>query len=264
MPNPLPVLICYSRSGGTLMNRILGSLENVIVLSEVNPWGAFKPMLEQAQDWFGLINDEEKKDLQSKGFVQQVDELQKKAINRNLRLIIRDWSAANFMKGLVRKKTPSYKLETIEELKKSFPLKPLVLTRDPYTTWKSNFENFQKYFDLDKETFFYGYEKYLHASQSFPRIRLEDFTAFPQNYVRWICEYWDLPFSANGAENFHAFDRCTGENTLAKKMDGRDQIRPVRIDPWPTDLDLKTKRILQRAYAWTSYEVSPLNPLKLQ
>ena len=134
MPKPLPVLICYSRSGGTLMNRILGSLENVIVLSEVNPWGAFKPMLEQAQEWFGLINDEEKKDLQSKSFVQQVDELQKKAINRNLRLIIRDWSAANFMKGLVRKKTPSYKLETIEELNKSFPLQPLVLTRDPYTT----------------------------------------------------------------------------------------------------------------------------------
>jgi hypothetical protein len=160
------------------------------------------------------------------------------------------------MKGLVRKKTPSYKLETIQALNKSFPLQPLVLTRDPYTTWKSNFENFQKYFDLDKKTFFYGYEKYLEAAQSFPRIRLEDFTAFPQKYVRWICKYWDLPFSEKGVENFHAFDRCTGENTLAKKMDGRDQIRPVGIDPWPTDLDLKTKRMLQKVYSTTSYEVS--------
>jgi hypothetical protein len=83
-----------------------------------------------------------------------LEELQKKAINRNMQLIIRDWSAANFMKGLVRKKTPSYKLEMIQELKSSFLLKPLVLIRDPYSTWKSNFENFQKYFDLIKRRSF--------------------------------------------------------------------------------------------------------------
>jgi len=256
MKSELPVLICYSRSGGTLMNRILGSLENVIVLSEVNPWGSFKPMLDQAQDWLSLINGQEKKELERTTFAEQVRELQKRADLKGKRIVIRDWSAANFMKGLVRKKTPSYKLETIQALNKSFPLQPLVLTRDPYTTWKSNFKNFQKYFDLDKEAFFYGYEKYLEASQSFPRIRLEDFTAFPQDYVRWICEYWDLPFSEKGVENFHAFDRCTGENTLAKKMDGRDRIRPVGKDPWPTDLDLKTKRMLQKVYSKTSYEVS--------
>ena len=78
----LPVLICYSRSGGTLMNRILGSLENVIVLSEVNPWGSFKPMLEQAQEWFCLINSEEKRNLEGKTFAEQVGELQKRATEK--------------------------------------------------------------------------------------------------------------------------------------------------------------------------------------
>ena len=249
----IPVLICYSRSGGTIMNRILGSLENVVVLSEVNPWGSFKPMLEQAQEWFGLINDEEKRVLEGRTFTEQVRELQKRAAGKGRTIIIRDWSTANFMKRLVRDRKPSYRLETMIELGRSFSLKPLVLMRDPYSTWKSNSDNFGKYFNLSPQSFFREYGKYLASIQAMPRIKLEDFTSFPGCYVRWICEYWNLPFSEKCLTNHHQFVYCTGDNSLAKPIERGADIQKVSQDLWPLSLDQKTINSMKRIYPMTSY-----------
>ena len=33
------LLLCYARSGGTLLNQMIGSLPNVVMLSEVSPYG---------------------------------------------------------------------------------------------------------------------------------------------------------------------------------------------------------------------------------
>jgi len=249
----LPILICYSRSGGTLMNRILGSLVNVIVLSEVNPWGSFKPMLEQAQEWFRLINAEQKRDLEGRTFAEQIGELQKRATEKGKTIIIRDWSTANFIKGLVPNRKPSYRLETMIELGRSFSLKPLVFMRDPYSTWKSNSDNFGKYFNLSPENFFREYGRYLAAIQSMPRIKLEDFTAFPSDYMRWICEYWDLPYAEKCLTDFFQFVHCTGDNTLAKPIDRAAGIQKVSPEPAPKNLDQKTILFLKRIYHSTSY-----------
>jgi hypothetical protein len=255
MKRELPVLICYSRSGGTLLNRILGSLKDVIVLSEVNPWGSFKPMLEQAQEWFRLINAEEKRGLESRTFAQQIGELQKRATGQGKKIIIRDWSTANFMKGLVRDRKPSYRLETMIELGRSFSLKPLVLMRDPYSTWKSNIENFGQYFDLSPQKFFCEYGKYLASVEALPRIKLEEFTSFPANYMEWICEYWNLPYIKECLTNFYHFAHCTGDNTLAKPIARGVGIQAVSPAIWPKNLDLKTTKNLKRIYHMTSYNL---------
>ena len=237
------------------MNRILGSLENVIVLSEVNPWGSFKPMLEQAQEWFRLINAEEKRGLEGRAFAEQIGELHKRAAEKGKTIIIRDWSTANFMKGLVRDRKPSYQLETMIELGRSFSLKPLVLMRDPYSTWKSNSDNFGKYFDLSPESFFREYGRYLASIQSMPRIMLEEFTSFPRDHIRWICEYWNLPYNDECLTNFYQVVHCTGDNTLAKPIERGTGIQKVSPEPWPENLDQKTINILKKAYGMTSYSL---------
>lgn len=256
MKSELPVLICYSRSGGTLMNRILGSLENVIVLSEVNPWGSFKPMIEQAQEWFSLINSDERKDLEIRTFAEQVIELDKKAKKQCKQLIIRDWCTANFMKGLIKGKKPSYRLETIEALKDQYLLKPLAIVRDPYSTWKSNHEKFEKYFDMRPRRFFSDYCKYIITLRDLPRIRLEDFTAHPSEYMRWVCSYWGIAFDKNVLDKHGQFTRCTGDNTLAKPMTNNCKIKKVIAVPWAEDMNLKTKKELKKLYQLTSYECS--------
>jgi hypothetical protein len=256
MQSEQPVLICYSRSGGTLLNRILGSLKDVIVLSEVNPWGSFKPMLEQAQEWFRLINAEEKRGLEGRTFAEQIGELQKRATEKGKTIIIRDWSTANFMKGLVRDRKPSYRLETMIELGRHFSLKPVVLMRDPYSTWKSNSDNFGKYFDLSPESFFCEYRRYLASIQSMPRIKLEELTYFPREHIRWICEYWNLTFSEKCLMDFYQFVHCTGDNTLARPIERGAGIQKVSPEPWPENLDQKTIKLLRRVYSMTSYNLA--------
>jgi len=238
------------------MNRILGSLKNVIVLSEVNPWGSFKPMLEQALEWFELIDAEEKRCLEGRTFAEQVGELQKRAAEKGKTIIIRDWSTANFMKGLVRDRKPSYRLETMIQLGRRFSLKPLALMRDPYSTWKSNYDNFGKYFDLNLESFFLEYEKYLASIQPIPRIKLEDFTSFPRDHVRWICEYWNLPYADECLTNFYQFVHCTGDNTLAKPIERGAGIQKVSQEPWPKSLNQNILNALKRAYDMTGYDLT--------
>lgn len=235
------------------MNRILGSLENVIVLSEVNPWGSFKPLLEQAQEWFSLINDKDRRDLEIKTFAQQIEELQKRATEKGKTIIIRDWSTANYMKGLMRDRKPSYRLETMIELGRNFSLKPLVLMRDPYSAWKSNSDNFGKYFDLSPESFFREYGKYLSSIQSMPRIKIEEFTSFPREHTQWICGYWNLTFSEKSLTDFYQFVHCTGDNTLARHIERGVGIQKVSPDPWPSNWGHKTLKSLKKVYDMTSY-----------
>ena len=213
-------------------------------------------MLEQALEWFELIDAEEKRCLEGRTFAEQIGDLQKRATEKGKIIIIRDWSTANYMKGLVRDRKPSYRLETMIELGRSFSLKPLVLMRDPYSAWKSNSDNFGRYFDLSPKTFFREYIKYLASIQMMPRIKLEEFTSFPRDHIRWVCEYWNLSFDEKCLTNFYQFVHCTGDNTLARPIARGAGIQKVGPEPWPKNLDQKTINTLKRAYRMTSYNLA--------
>ena len=56
----ITLMICYARSGGTLFNKCVGSMNDIIMLSEVNPlgggWGkrrenSYTTPAEQAKKW---------------------------------------------------------------------------------------------------------------------------------------------------------------------------------------------------------------------
>ena len=63
------VMICFARSGGTILNQCLGSLPGVVIMSEVNPLGggkgkgaeSYRTIKSQAKNWYGidLISDED-------------------------------------------------------------------------------------------------------------------------------------------------------------------------------------------------------------
>ena len=56
------IMLCYARSGGTLLNKCLGSLSDTIILSEVNPVGSgsgknkesLNSVYEQAKYWYNI------------------------------------------------------------------------------------------------------------------------------------------------------------------------------------------------------------------
>ena len=84
---------CFSRSGGTLLNKIIGSLPNVVMLSEVNPlgggWGArreksYTTPKEQALNWYGI-------ELRADDYVESILELNDICDKDNKTLVVRDW-----------------------------------------------------------------------------------------------------------------------------------------------------------------------------
>ena len=71
------LMVCYARSGGTILNRCLGCLPGVVMLSEVTPLvdqspagGEPRTVKDQARQWYGI-------ELQSHGFTESAggDEL---------------------------------------------------------------------------------------------------------------------------------------------------------------------------------------------
>ena len=70
-------MLNMARSGGTLLNQCLGALDQVVMLSELNPrgggWGIEGPasnttVQTQAKAWYNL-------EIQSKGYVEGLKEL---------------------------------------------------------------------------------------------------------------------------------------------------------------------------------------------
>src|SRR5437867_3010551 len=91
------VFYAFARSGGTLINRCLGCIPGNLVLSEVNPHGALVPMEVQARDWLGLIQSNATDEFCKVAYGEQVRRLAELASQRGDHLIIRDWSALNFL-----------------------------------------------------------------------------------------------------------------------------------------------------------------------
>lgn len=86
----LPVMICFARSGGTLLNRCLGAMD-VVVLSEVNPIGprSTATVRSQAAEWFDT-------ELEPQEFAPAVAALYAQCRAQQRPMLVRDWSYVNF------------------------------------------------------------------------------------------------------------------------------------------------------------------------
>ena len=98
------LMICFARSGGTILNRCLGSLPNVVMMSEVNPLGggvgvggnknSFTTVAEQAKHWYQL-------ELESKTFAENIIELEKICERNFQRQHSIFWTAMEWIKRVI-------------------------------------------------------------------------------------------------------------------------------------------------------------------
>ena len=97
------LLINYSRSGGTTISRVLGSIKNTILISEVHPnLDLMGSVAEQAKKWYNI-------DITIEAYQNMIFELYTKSISLNKRLIVRDFSFIEFISA-VRGVTNRYSL----------------------------------------------------------------------------------------------------------------------------------------------------------
>src|SRR5262245_64208293 len=90
---------CFARSGGTIVNRLLGASRDVVVLSEVGPAVSVRDPVAQAVEWLGLADPDEIDALRGREFGALIGELARRAEIHGKHLVVRDFVTPNFLPG---------------------------------------------------------------------------------------------------------------------------------------------------------------------
>lgn len=216
----ISVLYSFARSGGTLVNQLLGVHPQCLVLSEVNPTASFKPIQEQGLEWLGLLEESYINKFVSMPYHKQIKFLYDRSIAKGKKLIIRDWVSVNFLPGCSGPEIkPSGELEQAFYLERAdFRPVPLVIVRRGEAVYKSIEENFPKMEGLSLKSFSEYYLKYAYAVAEFPKIKLENLRSQPVNTLGEILNRLDLASDEINLllENFFNFKNCTGNISLKK------------------------------------------------
>ena len=201
------LMLCFARSGGTVLNKCLGSLPNVVMLSEVNPlgggWGkedadSFTTVKAQAKNWYQI-------DLNSDDFVESILELEKKCGNSGRHLVIRDWPFINFVPHEYNNWNPANRFLALEELEGKCNVIPFAFIRDSIDVWISRgAPNTEEVFD--------SYLLYVKAilKKKIPIFKYEDFCRNPELIIKKICDYSGLEYS-DSYQNYASFENVNGD-----------------------------------------------------
>ncbi len=199
------LMICYARSGGTVLNQCLGCLPHVVIMSEVNPLGGgggkgpvqYKTVKSQAKQWYGI-------ELHSNDFVESVLELEEVCNNMGYYLVIRDWTFVNFVPCVNNKWNPPNSLLTLEMLKHKCEVLPFAFIRDAIDVWISR--------GISIEDFFGPYLRYIKAIReaNIPIFKYEDFCRDPDKVMQQICECIHLEYSPS-YRKYASFQNVNGD-----------------------------------------------------
>lgn len=225
------VMICFGRSGGTVLNQCLGSLPKVIMLSEVNPLGggsgkksiSLRTVKEQAKYWYDI-------DISADGFAEGILELQKISANTGNRLVVRDWSFVNFVPNPSNEFDPPRKFLTLEALQGKFEVIPFAFVRDAIDVWISYGSTKLIYHKAMKE-FFDCYLDYIREilGRGIRIFKYEDFCRNPAEVIQRICEHTGLDYS-DSFWNYESFEKVNGDVQI---RGGSRGIRQKKIKPLP-------------------------------
>ena len=216
---PIIVKICFARSGGTVLNQYLGSLPNVIMMSEVNPLGgnwrkgkmALGTIKDQAKNWYQI-------DLKSDGFAESALELEKICRRSGHHLIIRDWTFGSFFPAKENDFNPPNSLSSLDVLEAKRDIIAFCFVRNVIDVWLS----LRVLTHIEIETFFAQYLKYVQAirERNIQIFKYEDFVKNPEGTVRDICAYTGLEYS-DSWKNYMSYSKVIGDTVFDPHSRGR-------------------------------------------
>ncbi len=213
------ILVNYSRSGGTLLSRVLGSLPGVVLLSEVNPKQNHAPHTDinfQMREWYGV-------EVEGNSFPEKIGFVQQWCADQGKTLIVRDVSAFDFMPNSTNNFSPAGRFETVHQLSEHFETECIGFVRDAIDVWISR--DCPPYFSRH-------YLPYVQAllDLRIPIFKYESFCRRPEVELPRICSAWSLPCDLTALERFHANHRVTGDNQTEKPSRGFAQPHIVTLE----------------------------------
>ncbi len=226
----IAVLRHLARSGGTMLTRCLGSMDRLVVLSEVHP-RAMKHTNPawQAQEWFGLISKPERAAFERPGasFVEFVTLVDQRARHKGKRLVLRDWSHIDYIG--VPYAVPTRRPALLEALSPAFEISTAVTVRHPLDQWQSLNTLDVIRGALTPEAYLAGVRAFSEQVAGEAFTRFEDFTRQPMVEARTLCERLDVPFDPSFMTRWHAYEKVTGDRKEhASRGSGRREIKPLQ------------------------------------
>ena len=202
-----------ARSGGTIISKCLGCMNNVLLLSEIHPKGGrwFDPII-QAHQWFGMFDSAEIREgrLTEMPFLEKISRVYEKAYGQNKTLIIRDWTHLDFTaKPFVE--NPTYELTTALVLDQQFELLHVATVRHPIDQWLSlrNLSVMKDQLTLDQ--FLLGYRKFAEKACEIGFIRYEEFIQDPPHVMTILCDRLKLLFDPDFLHKWYLYKTITGD-----------------------------------------------------
>jgi len=213
------ILHNLARSGGTLLSKCLGCMQDTVLLSEIHPLGVqwFNP-LQQAWQWFQLFSQEEVSAIKQQGglsFSESIELIYQKCQEQGKNLIIRDWSHLDFMAAPFLDK-PTNRVSINEVLADKFQIKEFNTTRHPIDQWLSLSRLSVMQGKISLESFLAGYHKFAQICAQTGFIRYEDFIDDPTAKMQELCNHLDVPYDPSFIDKWWNYTTISGDTKSAR------------------------------------------------
>jgi hypothetical protein len=207
-----------ARTGGTLVNRCLGSMRNIQVLSEVHPRDPQRKITHQAAAWFQLLSEDDLpwlRDISTRDptttFAEIVVRLAERSAAQGRHLVLRDWSHLDFLGVPFVRDTPM-RLLTEDALRDRCKLRQAFIVRHPLDQFASSASRPAMGPHLTPARFLDAYLAFARAAADRGFQRYEDLVEYPDQNLQRLCEKLRIPFDPGYRERWPSYDKLTGDN----------------------------------------------------
>jgi hypothetical protein len=219
-----------ARTGGTLVNRCLGSMRDILVLSEVHPRDPQRKIARQAAAWFQLLGEDDlpwfrevSQQAPDKAFADIVVRLAERAEARGRHLVLRDWSHLDFL-GVPFVRDPPLRLLTEDALRDRCELRQAFIVRHPLDQYASCASRPAMGPHLTPTRFLDAYLAFARAAADRGFQRYEDLVENPDQNLQRLCETLRIPFDPGYRERWPSYDKLTGDNFGPSRSFAKRQI----------------------------------------
>jgi hypothetical protein len=245
------IMLCFARSGGTLLNRLLGSHPDVYMLSEVNPIGVHPertgkyPLTSipvQAKQWYDI-------EIKNENFSDQILEFSKIASSKGKQIIVRDWSFICFVPTQINTFSPPNEFSILQSFSSDIEIRCFGFVRNAIDVWLSGRPL------MHMKTFFPAYRRYVEEliKLKVPIFTYENMCKDPEEECKKILTYLDLriypiweSFSSNKNAVGDLGRKSRGDRIGKVKSFKRQFLLPIFRKSLNTNVDMiEANRLLQ-------------------
>lgn len=222
-----------ARTGGTLVNRCLGSMRHILVLSEVHPLDPQRKITRQAASWFRLLSEDDGPWLRGlsdrdslSAFADTVVLLAERCVAQSRYLVLRDWSHLDFL-GVPFVQSPPMRLRTEESLRGRCELRQAFVVRHPLDQYASSASRPGMAPHLTPARFLDAYHAFARLAAAGGFQRYEDLVADPDEELGILCRRLQVPFDPGYRERWQSYDKLTGDSAGPSRGFTQSKIAPL-------------------------------------